>query len=200
MNSIDSSFKDLYFPIDKLEDENYMSIEGIKEFEQISYVLIPKNERIKTIKFIIFMYDKNSPLVSAYSEIKARKKKALELLDINLKNNNELYHKLTQFEDEGLIEVVAQMLRKQNDSIFSILVSQEIFLEECLRKVLQPLEVTDDKKGLEALEKKAKISEAMEKVVDRIEKYRSKFFRNDEELETKVRNTALFTPESIANL
>lgn len=200
MNSIDSSFKDLYFPIDKLEDENYRSIEGIKEFEQISYVLIPKNERIKTIKFIIFMYDKNSPLVSAYSEIKARKKKALELLDINLKNNNELYHKLTQFEDEGLIEVVAQMLRKQNDSIFSILVSQEIFLEECLRKVLQPLEVTDDKKGLEALEKKAKISEAMEKVVDRIEKYRSKFFRNDEELETKVRNTALFTPESIANL
>lgn len=200
MNSIDSSFKDLYFPIDKLEDENYRSIESIKEFEQISYVLIPKSERIKTIKFIIFMYDKNSPLVSAYSEIKARKKKALELLDINLKNNNELYHKLTQFEDESLVEVTAQMLRKQNDSIFSILVSQEIFLEECLRKVLQPLEVTDDKKGLEALEKKAKISEAMEKVVDRIEKYRSKFFRNDDELETKVRNTALFTPESIANL
>jgi len=198
MNSIDSSFKDLYFPIDKLEDENYRSIEGIKEFEPISYVLIPKSERIKTIKFIIFMYDKNSPLVSAYSEIKARKKKALELLDINLKNNNELYHKLSQFEDESLVEVTAQMLRKQNDSIFSMLVSQEIFFDECLKKVLQPLEIEDDKKGLEALEKKAKISEAMEKVADRIEKYKSKFFRNDDDLEKKIRNVVAFTPESIA--
>jgi hypothetical protein len=78
------------------------------------------------------------------------------------------------------------------------LVSQEIFFDECLKKVLQPLEIEDDKKGLEALEKKAKISEAMEKVADRIEKYKSKFFRNDDDLEKKIRNVVAFTPESIA--
>jgi len=161
-------------------------------------MLIAKSERVKTMKYLVFMYDKNSPLVSQYSEVRARKQKALELANVVKSEDPYLYEKLMLFEDADLIQIAAQMLRKQNDSIFSMLVSQEIFFDECLKKVLQPLEIEDDKKGLEALEKKAKISEAMEKVADRIEKYKSKFFRNDDDLEKKIRNVVAFTPESIA--
>ena len=198
MATLDNNFKDLFFKIEGLEDNNYRTVEEVKEFSNISYMLIAKSERVKTMKYLVFMYDKNSPLVSQYSEVRARKQKALELANVVKSEDPYLYEKLMLFEDADLIQIAAQMLRKQNDSIFSMLVSQEIFFDECLKKVLQPLEIEDDKKGLEALEKKAKISEAMEKVADRIEKYKSKFFRNDDDLEKKIRNVVAFTPESIA--
>ena len=198
MATLDNNFKDLFFKIENLEENNYRTVEEVKEFASISYMLIAKSERVKTMKYLVFMYDKNSPLVSQYSEVRARKQKALELANVVKSEDPYLYEKLMLFEDSDLIQIAAQMLRKQNDSIFSMLVSQEIFFDECLKKVLQPLEIEDDKKGLEALEKKAKISEAMEKVADRIEKYKSKFFRNDDDLEKKIRNVVAFTPESIA--
>ena len=198
MATLDNNFKDLFFKIEGLEDNNYRTVEEVKEFSNISYMLIAKSERVKTMKYLVFMYDKNSPLVSQYNEVRSRKQKALELSNVVKSEDPYLYEKLMLFEDSDLIQIAAQMLRKQNDSIFSMLVSQEIFFDECLKKVLQPLEIEDDKKGLEALEKKAKISEAMEKVADRIEKYKSKFFRNDDDLEKKIRNVVAFTPESIA--
>jgi hypothetical protein len=198
MATLDNNFKDLFFKIESLEDNNYRTVEEVKEFNNISYMLIAKSERVKTMKYLVFMYDKNSPLVSQYNEVRSRKQKALELSNVVKSEDPYLYEKLMLFEDSDLIQIAAQMLRKQNDSIFSMLVSQEIFFDECLKKVLQPLEIEDDKKGLEALEKKAKISEAMEKVADRIEKYKSKFFRNDDDLEKKIRNVVAFTPESIA--
>lgn len=196
----DKDFKDMYFPIHTLGTQEYEKLDKMKQFDKIDHSKFHKQQKVQILKVLAYLYDVNSPLVSQYTDIKARREKAIELAQVDKRTQNELYKKLMEFEDNDLIIVTAQMLRKQNDTVFSLLVSQEIFFSECLTKVLQPIQGEDDKETLSALEKKAKISETMQQVVDRIDKFRSRYFRNDQELEKKVRSVVSFTPEGIAKM
>jgi hypothetical protein len=196
----DKDFKDMYFPIHTLTSQEYDKIDKMQQFDKISHHRFHKQQKVQILKVLAYLYDIQSPLVSQYTDIMARRDKALELAQVSKTNQAELYKILRDFEHQDLIIVTAEMLRKQNDTVFSLLVSQEIFFSECLTKVLQPIQGEDDKETLSALEKKAKISETMQQVVDRIDKFRSRYFRNDQDLEKKVRTVVSFTPEGIANM
>lgn len=190
-------FKDLHYKVFDLEPNDYDKLLEMDQFRGIDLSMVHKQKLVKAIKYLVFMYDKNTPLVTKYPDIEERKKVAVTLASLTNQYNADVIEDLRELRDP-YFDILMGMLRKQNEPVFNMLITQEELFNECMNKMLRKVEEDSSSDELSALEKKGKISNLMEETIDRIDRFRSRYYGSDDELAEKGRKYYSTTPEGIA--
>jgi len=152
------------------------------------------------IKYVLYMYDQNTPLKEQFPELKIRKEQAAVLSGFNLIKDNEKLHDVFFFLSDQLVDMVDEFLRKQNNRIWSMIVSNEQTFFEYQTKLLSPVEGDRDKDILQALQIKSKIMDDLNTINDRLDSYYMKLYGEDQELLKVIKADKRLTPEFIANV
>ena len=146
------------------------------------------------------MYDQNTPMKEQFPDLKVRKEQCAVLSGYDLVKDNEVLHDMFFFLSEKLIVMVDEFLRKQNNRIWSMIVSNEQTFFEYQTKLLSPVEGDRDKDILQALQIKSKIMDDLNTINDRLDSYYMKLYGEDQELLKVIKADKRLTPEFIANL
>lgn len=152
------------------------------------------------IKYVLYMYDQNTPLKEQFPDLKIRKEQAAILSGFSLMKDNEKLHDVFFFLSDQLVDMVDEFLRKQNNRIWSMIVSNEQTFFEYQTKLLSPVEGDRDKDILQALQIKSKIMDDLNIINDRLDSYYMKLYGEDQELLKVIKADKRLTPEFIANL
>jgi hypothetical protein len=152
------------------------------------------------IAYVLYMYDQNTPLKEQFPDLKIRKEQAAILSGYSLTKDDKFLHDLFFFVSEKLVQMVDEFLRKQNNRIWSMIVSNEQTFFEYQTKLLSPVEGDRDKDILQALQIKSKIMDDLNTINDRLDSYYMKLYGEDQELLKVIKADKRLTPEFIANL
>ena len=152
------------------------------------------------IKYVLYMYDQNTPLKEQFPDLKVRKEQAAILSGYDLAEDSELLQQMSFFLSEKLIIMVDEFFRKQNNRIWSMIVSNEQTFFEYQTKLLSPVEGDRDKDILQALQIKSKIMDDLNTINDRLDSYYMKLYGEDQQLLKVIKADKRLTPEFIANL
>lgn len=152
------------------------------------------------ITYVLYMYDQNTPMKEQFPDLKIRKEQAAVLSGYNLVKDNEILHDMFFFQSSKVVEMVDEFLRKQNNRIWSMIVSNEQTFFEYQKKLLSPVEGDRDKDILQALQIKSKIMDDLNTINDRLDSYYMKLYGEDQELLKTIKADKRLTPEFIANL
>lgn len=152
------------------------------------------------IAYVLYMYDQNTPLKEQFPDLKIRKEQAAILSGYSLTKDDKFLHDLFFFISEKLVQMVDEFLRKQNNRIWSMIVSNEQTFFEYQTKLLSPVEGDRDKDILQALQIKSKIMDDLNTINDRLDSYYMKLYGEDQELLKVIKADKRLTPEFIANL
>lgn len=152
------------------------------------------------IAYVLYMYDQNTPLKEQFPDLKIRKEQAANLSGYSLSRDDKFLHDLFFFVSERLVQMVDEFLRKQNNRIWSMIVSNEQTFFEYQTKLLSPVEGDRDKDILQALQIKSKIMDDLNTINDRLDSYYMKLYGEDQELLKVIKADKRLTPEFIANL
>lgn len=183
----DKDFKDLFFDIHN--KKNIMDMPRIKELDVPD---IPDAEKI--LRYLVYMYDQNTPLIKE-RDLDRRKKLAAKSANFAA-SDKRLFRELSELSNEIHVELLFRMMRVQRNRLWCKIVAQEGFFFECYENIMKELKGgDDDKKTLESLQKKAKLSEEMDIIDDRLEKYYKQFVQGDEQVEEVIRKNS-YSPEA----
>jgi hypothetical protein len=152
------------------------------------------------IAYVLYMYDQNTPMKEQFPDLKIRKEQAAILSGYDLVKDNEKLHEMFFFQSSKIIDMVDEFLRKQNNRIWSMIVSNEQTFFEYQKKLLSPVEGDRDKDILQALQIKSKIMDDLNTINDRLDSYYMKLYGEDQELLKTIKADKRLTPEFIANL
>ncbi len=145
-------------------------------------------------------FARNFDFCKLFPELKIRKEQAAVLSGFSLIKDNEKLHDVFFFLSDQLVDMVDEFLRKQNNRIWSMIVSNEQTFFEYQTKLLSPVEGDRDKDILQALQIKSKIMDDLNTINDRLDSYYMKLYGEDQELLKVIKADKRLTPEFIANL
>jgi len=154
----------------------------------------------KLVKYVLFMYDHNTPLKEQFPDLKIRKEQAAVLSGYNLEEDEVELNNIFFFTNTVIVGMVSEFLKKQNNRIWSMIVSNEQTFYEYQTKLLRPVDGDRDKDILQALQIKSKIMDDLNTINDRLESYYMKLYGEDQELLKTIKADKRLTPEFIANL
>lgn len=169
----------------------------------------------KFIRYIILMYDKNSPLAKKFTDLQKRKENAATMAGFDLIKDNiapaptvdddgeiheipSLLQTLFDFLDSATSDMVIGFLRYQNDLLFSMLVSNEQTFYEYQKALLsEVMMIRNDKDKITALAVKSKIMDDSDIIALRIEKYYKQLYVDDKAIAYVKKRAS--SPESNAS-
>ena len=161
----------------------------------------------KVVRYILLMYDLNSPLRHHYPELFKRKQFAADLAGYNLDKDDVvgLFDFRVKTEDghepdEELIRVTMNYLKYQNNMVWVMIVSNEQAFFEYNKRVMMPVDGNKDKDILQAVEIKTKIMQSMDDIYQRLQKYGRDLTGGDDKLEEVLTKKKRLRPEEIANV
>lgn len=154
----------------------------------------------KLIKYVLYVYDYNTPLKEYYPDLKIRKEEAARLAGYDLDKEKDFLYEIFFFTNLKLLEMVDEFLKKQNNRVWSMIVSNEQTFFEYQTKLLRPVDGDKDKDILQALQIKSKIMDDLNTINERLETYYMKLYGEDDVLLTTIKADKRLTPEFIANL
>lgn len=192
----DQDFKNLSFQVTKAKPGTLPK--AVAEMSVIkSWWSTDRNDKDKIIRYIVLMYDKNSPLVKRFNNLEQRKREAFVLAGFNIEDPNLEVYK--EFKDEEFTNMVTDFLIYQNDYIWMMLVSNEQTFYEFQKTLLQESAmIRNDKDKISAIASKAKLMEESDNIVTRITQYRKIIFIEDAIIEKTKR--AVSSPEEMAKM
>ena len=154
----------------------------------------------KLIKYVLLMYDANSPMKEQFPDLNIRKEQAALLCGYDLVKDESLLSTIFFFENDKVTKMVDEFLRKQNNRVWSMIVSNEQTFFEYQTKLLRPVDGDKDKDILQALQIKSKIMDDLNNINERLESYYMKLYGDDQDLLKTIKADKRLTPEFIANL
>tara|TARA_Y100001938_G_C8077066_1_gene426737 strand:- start:1281 stop:1871 length:591 start_codon:yes stop_codon:yes gene_type:complete len=169
-----------------------------KKYPKLQMFQSFKNAEDKFIKYVLFLYDANTPLKEHYPDLKIRKEQAASMSGFELED--ESLQSIFFFTDSKILLMVDEFLKKQNNRVWSMIVSNEQTFFEYQTKLLRPVDGDKDKDILQALQIKSKIMDDLNTINDRLESYYLKLYGEDDILLNKIKADKRLTPEFIANL
>lgn len=159
----------------------------------------------KTVRYILFMYDQNSPMRHHYPDLIKRKEFSASLAGFDLDKDDvtALFDFRIKTEtgyepNEDLIEMVIGYLKYQNNMVWQMIVSNEQAFFEYNKRVMMPVDGAKDKDILQAVEIKTKIMQSMDDIFQRLQKYTRELTGGDNKLEDVMTKRKMITPESLA--
>jgi hypothetical protein len=138
--------------------------------------------KAKRIRYILYMYDKGSPLWQTDPDVISRKKKAASLAGFDiLSERDNVLEQLFLLSDKNLAKSVSSFVRYQNSPELSTLISNEQVLYE-LQHVLreQLLDFKDDKQKIDHFKTKIELLEKQDRVLGLINKYKEQIWGGDD--------------------
>lgn len=154
----------------------------------------------KMMRYVILMYDQNSPLRHHYPELHKRKEFAADLAGYDGDVVQLFEFKLEDGPYEELIELVMKYLKYQNNWVWSMIVSNENAFYEFNKRVMLPVDGTKDKDILQAINIKTQVMAAQDDIVTRLKKYLRELSGEDEELQDVIIKRKRLRPEEIASV
>lgn len=159
-----------------------------RNFDKINKKELPEEMHGLTdeeIKFILLVYDRDSPFIDKFLSLSKRKAAVTEHMGAN---------EIVQ-DGEEFITAIWALLRSQKDSTWTLIVTNETVFEEYSRLILAPLESSKEKEKLQSLELKSRLMSAMEEISDRLKRLWNEFSTGDDVL---INNIRRITPEKMA--
>ena len=193
-----------------------------KEFSKIEFnpvdkkpltTVYPKLKEIvgsvddKQLRYIVLMYDINSPLRNHYPDLAKRKEFAADLAGFDLMKDDvttlfEFRIKNDQDEyvpDEEFLDIISKYLRYQNNWVWSMIVSNSEAFYEYNRRVMMPVDGARDKDILQAINIKTQIMTSQDEIYQRLQKYYKDLSGGDGQLEEALVKRKRINPQTIAN-
>lgn len=159
----------------------------------------------KTMRYVLLMYDYNSPLRTHYTDLAKRKQFAADLAGFDLAKDD--LARLFEFRliveeeivpNEELLDLIIGYLKYQNNWVWSMIVSNSEAFYEYNRRVMMPVEGSRDKDILQAINIKTQIMQSQDEIYQRLQKYYRELSGGDDELEQELGNRKRLSPESLA--
>jgi hypothetical protein len=153
---------------------------------------ISGDERL--LRYIIALYDLNSPLVRKYMDIGIRKREAARMAGYDLRKEENELEAIYSFENEAARKAAVRFLKKyQFPREWYMICANEHTLYEYGERMLKPIDsekTNIEKDWIGALADKEKLSAGMEAINRRIETGYKRLFGDDAALEAKQMTTA----------
>lgn len=158
----------------------------------------------KLLRYVLYMYDMNSPLREYYPELEKRKQFAASLAGFDLDKDDvtALFDfKIKVGEEEvpydTLLDLIVKYLKYQNNYIWSMIVGNEQAFYEFNKRVMIPVDGARDKDILQAVDIKNKLMDAQDNIVQRLQKYLRELTGEDDQLEQAITKRKRLRPENI---
>lgn len=173
-----------------------------KSYKQLSLIKeINNNIDNKLMKYIIVLYDYNSPIVIKFRDLKVRKQQAAEFCGYDL--YSETTNRIYNLSEDYILEAVDMFLKKfiHNRTWYMICSNESIFWEYG-KRMLKPVGGEDEggrklseKDLIAAMQAKTKLSEDMAAIDERLDAAYKRLY-GDENINRFINKST--TPESIA--
>lgn len=179
-------------------------IKDIKSFTEVDFeVLIPdagavtinSKERTKIIKYIVLMYDKESPFQQRFKDLTERKRQAAITSGYN--KEDKMLQVFYDVSNATICRMIVDFVIYQNDLTWSMLVSNEQTFFEYQNTLMSPtMMIRNDKDKIGATVLKSKLLQDCDDIAKRIVSYRKQLF-----VDPKVEKTVKFSfsPERVAS-
>ena len=156
------------------------------------------------IRYVLYLYDKNSPLWLTDPDIIARKKKAASLAGFDILSDKKTTENLFLLKNVFMARSVSSFIQFQHSNELSVLISNEQVLYE-LQHVLREelVEFKDDKQKIDHFKTKTDLLEKQDKILGLISKYRDQIWQGDDEAYEQTMEIGFgrkVSPEQIAIL
>ncbi len=157
----------------------------------------------KQIRYVLYLYDKNSPLWITDPDIVNRKKRAASLAGFDiLVNEAKTFDDLFFLKDPYLAKSVTAFIKYQHSNELSVLISTEQVLYE-LQSALreESSDFKDDKQKIEYFKTKAALLQEQDRILTLINKYMQQIWQSDTaayEVTMDLEYNRKVTPEQIA--
>lgn len=197
-----------------IDEKEFSKIEFNPTIKKNLTVAYPKLKELvglvddKQIRYIILMYDINSPLRNHYPDLFKRKEFAADLagydlmkddvttlFDFKIKNEEDEY-----VPDEDMLKLIIKYLKYQNNWVWSMIVSNEQAFYEYNLRVMSPVDGARDKDILQAINIKTQIMTSQDEIYQRLQKYYRDLSGGDSQLEEVITKRKRLRPEDIANV
>jgi len=156
-----------------------------------------RNDIEKLIKYIMYMYDKNSPMREMYQELEERKTECALLSGYKESKDKKILKELFNLTDKRACKLISSFLKFQNHKTWAMLLSNEEVLWQYQQELLRPItDFRQDKEKLQALDIKSKLMNECDSMIKRIEGYENKIYGDDNKLKEEMKNAT--SPENIA--
>ena len=207
-----------------IQDLDYRRMEFNPTSKQKLFITYPKLKEIvgdiddRSLRYLLLMYDQNSPLKGQYPDLGRRKAFAASIA--GFKENEDRVQELESFSKrrktksgdfavndkgemiiepcEDILDVVSSFLVYQSNRIWAMIVANEAAFYEYHKKVM--VEVTDggDKDVLQAVTIKTKLMESMDDIDKRLKAYYRELSGEDKFLEEHLTKRKKLSAESQA--
>lgn len=145
------------------------------------------------LRYVIILYDPNSPVVKNEKDFPRRRELAFELSCISEEG---LVAAMCAHVHDYLPELVVSYLKRfPRSKEYAVICAMEYTFWESIKKLFEPIAGKDSKSELESVQKKSSIKDEIDKDIDRLESYYRRFFAGDEELEKRAKHG--FKPEDM---
>lgn len=169
----------------------YPSLSQIVTLEMAAVELLDE-----VLRYVVLLYDPKSALVIGERDLNHRKSTAAELAGFDM-DEEQLLDSIYRFDYPHLPELAMKYLMRFGKSKeWAAICAFEFKYWESIRKIMEPIACKTIKEELEAVQKKAMISDEIDKDIERLDKYYKNFFGSDDELEKKAKKRV--TPELVA--
>lgn len=143
--------------------------------------------RVNLMKYVIVLYDPNSPFILQHRDIRIRKQMAAQFAGFDIVLESEMLNDMYLLKNDETREVVVRFLKKFAfpREWFMICANEHTFYEygeRMMEPITKSAEVKD-KDEMTAISIKSKLSQDMEVINERIEKGYKKMFGDDTEID-----------------
>ena len=158
-----------------------------------------KNIKEKLIRYVIAVYDYNSPIVKEYRDLRIRKQQAAEFAGYNLSSDGDYLESLFSLKDNDALDCIDRFIKEFiNSRLWARIMADEEFYWQTFKRMTKPIEdSTDgrDKANVDAFLSKGKLGEEMEKIELRIDAAYRKLYGDEDASKFVVKRA---TPEDMA--
>lgn len=191
-----------------ISDKEYSKMEFDPTVKKTLTAVYPKLKDIvgsgddKMHRYVILMYDVNSPLRQHYPELGKRKEFAASMAGYDLMKDDVtglFDFKINDEPHEELLDMIIRYLKYQNNWVWSMIVSNEQAFYEYNRRVMMPVEGNRDKDILQAISIKTQIMNSQDDIYQRLQKYYRDLSGGDTNLEEAITVRKRLRPEEIAS-
>lgn len=158
--------------------------------------------KAKQMRYVLVLYDKESPLWMTHPDIVSRKKQAALLAGYDIIKEENTLQQMYDLKDLFLAKSTSAFIRYQHSDKLSVLISNEQVLYEMQSRLMGSLtDFKDDKQMIDHYKTKAQLLEEQDKILNLIEKYKQEIWRGDDVGYDKTMNIEFdrrTTPEKIS--
>lgn len=160
--------------------------------------------RARLVRYVFYMYDKESPLWTANPDIVDRKKAAALLAGFDIIGQKDTLEKIFNLDDIFLTNSVVSFIQYQHSNDLSALIVNEQSLYAMQASLLEHMDdFKDDKAKVDHFKTKAALMKSQDEILELNEKYKARIWRDDKEAYEKTMDIGFgraTTPEKIAKI